>query len=343
MRRTAFVVALSLLVLPACGSFQMPPPVEPTPPPPSPVIHEPVCAPPGLVTGCWHQPPGEEWQFIPAPVTDATNCDGPVAGAAEGHVSTLGERVNQAILNVYGCDGGRCVVTGGRFLVQRKIIDELRRMGLCAGQHDPGTGPNNYGTDEIAVATSPTAVREGFRVYAGPAVGSGTLILSPQGQAPAWFPAGAAPPPPPPPPPTGSCPIAPCPDLVWTEATLPDGWSSDEIGRPRLQFNTSTYVGRWKDNTLVVVRNEPYCASIGMSPMADGQPRAACPLRPDGHTDREVLEAWASQGFRLESQNGATCVAHPSNPVMFEPNGGNCRLCTVRTFKEDKPLCGGWF
>jgi len=158
-----------------------------------------------------------------------------------------------------------------------------------------------------------------------------------------------APPPPTPeqppvtPPPAGACPVAPCPDLVWTEATLPDGWSSEEIGRPRMQFNSSTYVGRWKDNTLVVKRNEPYCASIGMSPMADGQPRAACPLRPDGHADREALEAWASGGFKLESQNGATCVAHPTNPVMFELNGGNCRLCTVRTFKEGKPLCGGWF
>jgi hypothetical protein len=312
-----------------------------------------VCAPPELVTGCWHQPPGEGWKFIPAPVQDPTDCDGPVSVTAPDHVSTLGEKVNEAILRVYGCDGGRCVVTDGRYLVQRKIIDELRRMGLCAGQHQPGTGPTDYGTDEIAVAPSTTAVREGFRVYAGPAVGSGTLILSPQGRAPAWVPSGApaqqpppAPPtqpppgpaPPPAPPDGGSC-SNPLPPKLWTAATLPDGWGEDEIGKPRWKIDCEQK--RVIDCTAHVAPQAcAYCESIGMGTMPDGvQPRCGCPVRKEDSLEREPCEEYLTGGTKLESRNGATCAFVDDNPFLFEPSGGNCRLCSV----GDPRVCGGWF
>jgi hypothetical protein len=157
--------------------------------------------------------------------------------------------------------------------------------------------------------------------------------------------AGAAPSPPPP---SGSCPVAPCPDPTWTAATLPDGWGSDEIGRARWQFNSSIYVGRYLDNTAVVIRNEPYCAAIGLSPYADGQPRASCPVRPDGHADRAAIELWLTGGYALESRAGATCAPHPSNPVMFEIGTGDCRLCSLNRYPSKtsgappEPVCGEW-
>ena len=76
MRRIA-VLFTALCVCAACGWNPGPPdpapiptPVPtptPTPPPPPPPDPEPVCAPPDLVTECWHRPPGEDWQFIPKP------------------------------------------------------------------------------------------------------------------------------------------------------------------------------------------------------------------------------------------------------------------------------------
>jgi hypothetical protein len=269
-----------------------------------------------------------------------------------GHHNQNGAAVNQVMAGLTGCSiGSRCVVIVRPQVWQAHVEAGLREMGLCAGQHEPGT-------DEIAVSTAAGQPWEGFHIYSGagwddPAQ-TGTVVWSPGADRPAYAPPGGPVPPtptptPPPTVPGAPCPIAPCPDLVWTAATLPDGWSEDEIGTARIQFNSSVYTGRYADNTLVVVHNEPYCASIGMSPMADGQPRASCPMRPDGHPEREAIEHWASGGYVLQAQNGATCVPHPTNPVMFELNGGNCRLCTVRTFKSktpshpDEPVCSGWY
>lgn len=60
----AAFVALAFLT--GCAGVPVPPPVQPPKPPgPVEIKHEPVCVPPGLVTGCWHQPPGSPWIFIP--------------------------------------------------------------------------------------------------------------------------------------------------------------------------------------------------------------------------------------------------------------------------------------
>lgn len=143
--------------------------------------------------------------------------------------------------------------------------------------------------------------------------------------------------PPTPPPSTTTCPFAPCPDEVWTQETLPEGWSQDEVGNPRWHINSSEYVGRYLDNTIVVTRNEPYCAATGQSPMANGVLRASCPMRlpGSGKDDEQVaLERWLSGGWRLD---GVGCVAHPTNPAMFEL-GHDCRLCSVKTYKGN-PVC----
>lgn len=77
------LVLLCFVVLVGCDVVRKLPDLVPTPPPPAeqpPVekpekppgdkpagfTHEPVChSTPGLVTGCWHQPPGSDWQYIP--------------------------------------------------------------------------------------------------------------------------------------------------------------------------------------------------------------------------------------------------------------------------------------
>lgn len=64
MVRSRLVLLLLAVFAAGCATVKVPGPVVPTPPP-SPA-HTPVCVPPGLVTACWHQPPGQDWQYIPA-------------------------------------------------------------------------------------------------------------------------------------------------------------------------------------------------------------------------------------------------------------------------------------
>lgn len=61
----AAVLLTGIILLTGCASTPHYPP--PPQPPPVDFIHTPVCTPPTLTTGCWHQPPGQPWQFIPAP------------------------------------------------------------------------------------------------------------------------------------------------------------------------------------------------------------------------------------------------------------------------------------
>lgn len=234
--------------------------------------------------------------------------------------------------------GGAADIDHGYLLISKA----LQSAGVDASQ---GRTPSGEVKDHLWVRRSPgSADWNATKLFF---YGNGCLITGDGAfTAHGWYTyGGAAPTPPPQPPPvTGTCPVGPCPELTWTEATLPDGWGRDEIGRARMHFNSSVYVGRCEDNTLLVTRNEPYCASIGMSPMANGILRDACPLRPDGHPDRVALETWASQGFRVEGENGARCdpcPAAPDNPVMFAL-GSRCRICTVRTFKNGEPLCSEW-
>lgn len=81
----AFCVAAALALGGCAGHV---PPVTPPPtPPPVVIVHTPVCAPPTLVNGCWHQPPGQDWQFIPpAPPKPTTWCPKELAPGAHVYV-----------------------------------------------------------------------------------------------------------------------------------------------------------------------------------------------------------------------------------------------------------------
>jgi hypothetical protein len=140
-------------------------------------------------------------------------------------------------------------------------------------------------------------------------------------------------PPPTQPPPSANdygCP-APRPERVWTAGTLPPGWGTEEIGRPRWVIDSSPH-GGWIDTTANVFRNWPYCNSIGMGDGGDTgyPPRAACPVRPDGHPERTSCERYLADGdWVVVAEGGATCESNPSNSAQFRrtSDAGTCKLC----------------
>jgi hypothetical protein len=132
----------------------------------------------------------------------------------------------------------------------------------------------------------------------------------------------------------------PLPPKVWTAETLPDGWGVDEIGKPRWTINCGPHQGKIDCVAVVNPRACEYCTAIGMGTMPDGvQPRCGCPVRQEGTPERVPCETYLTGGTKLESRNGATCAFVNDNPFVFEPSGGNCRLCSV----GDGRVCGGWY
>jgi len=165
------------------GSCPLP---EPTPPPTTPPEPDPTPTPsPGPTPTPEPGPtpvPEPTPEPTPAP-TPAPGCsiDGEPGALLPDHRPALGAEVNAAMHALRpDCDvGGRCVLPEGRLAWQALVVQELRRRGICAGQHAPDT-------DEIAVATSATAPREGGHIYAGPADGPGTVVWFPQASRPAY-------------------------------------------------------------------------------------------------------------------------------------------------------------
>ena len=77
------LAALVMFLVAGCASMPVPPPVQPPQPPgPIEIKHEPLCVPPGLVSGCWHQPPGSPWIFNPPAVVPVTKCPKELAPGA---------------------------------------------------------------------------------------------------------------------------------------------------------------------------------------------------------------------------------------------------------------------
>ena len=139
--------------------------------------------------------------------------------------------------------------------------------------------------------------------------------------------AGEAPPEPPPVV-TDLCPATPCPLRTY------------EDGRPHWQYNAKQHTMGNADSTPIVIGQLSYCEAIGMSPMADGTPRASCPVRPDGHPDRVIVEGWLLEGGPTrDSRNGQDCTPNNTdNPAAFLFGTGNCRVCNT-----PKTVCSQWF
>lgn len=333
----ALIMGLGIAGYAACsGSHGGAPPAPPTSPTPAPEVHEPVCVPPGLVFGCWHQPPGQGWQFIPAPVENALDCDGPV-GAIQPVSGALGDRVNQAMVSAFSCYGGRCLIAESRFAVQRKLIDELRRLGLCAGQHEPGTSVDNPGSDEIAVATSRTTLREAYHVAVGPKEGPVTLLLSPQANREAYLPAGVPAPPGPGPTPTpapsaGACsaPFTPKVDKM-TGGNVINGWHD---WTPQF-YNGETK--RWDGITIT-----GYCDAIGFVG------RLHCPARMEcGEVPNPVAvkceERFPCEVYGISGKTDGRPLVKSDGKVELHPENifkARCSGCSwIQMCSSDGAVC----
>jgi hypothetical protein len=75
------------------------------------------------------------------------------------------------------------------------------------------------------------------------------------------------------------------------------------------------------DTSWTTVNQEPYCREIGMSPMANGTPRAGCPVRPEGG---EGSEERAPCEAELCAQKWE-CNGQPYPPYRGNAAQSNCR------------------
>lgn len=337
MRRWA--VPAALLALLCLGAAKCPPvPPTPTPTPtPAPPPPSPVCQ-PGEVCGCWHQPPGQDWQQLPPcptpppacpascpagqvctdPATGCVPTPPPPAGCVlagqpgapiPDYVPQLGATVN-AVMAVLRPDcevGGRCVLTEGRQEWQAKVEARLRAAGLCAGQHEAGT-------DEMAVARALDTPWEGWHVYAGPDTGPGTVVWSPQAARGAY----AAPGPPP----------TMCPD------PRPDRSPG------KLKILAKQHL-KWIDATPQTVGTCDYCLAIGLGWYGEpgGTPRCGCAMRPEGNPDRVACELYALHGgYVWEVRPAGEVVINADNPAQ-----ASCIGCAqLRVCSADGSVCSDW-
>jgi len=376
-----FIVALAIAGwMPACGPIK--PPGPPTPPPPEePATPSPVCEPPGLVTGCWHQPPGEPWQFIPpttlpqpsgdcsptldsklgAPANDDANWRlAADQSTSNGFKQAVWQAVDQAKAACPAAWAGDCMKAGvsgidhGYLLIAK----ELQKSGWSVSQAKDSDG-KVY--DHLYVRRAPgTFDWNATKLFY---YGNGCLITGDGAfTVHGWYTfVGSDPTPPPvePPPvspPAGAC-SDPLPPKVWTEGTLPPGWGQDQIGKPRWVIEGGPH-GVVIDNTAKVAPQAcDYCASIGMGE-SGGQLRCGCPVRNECPgtfkcEERAACEAYLTGGTKLQ-----TCAeAKAADPeVQCTPSSATCEFVNNNPFQfrpsggncrlcsvEDPRVCGGWF
>jgi hypothetical protein len=364
------LVLIAAVLLPACAIFTKPcaevcppgsvcvaglcvPIVEPTPPAPIPTptpTPTPVPAPTPTPT-----------PIPPAPVL----APGFPQGVPEAAYTPLTveskyyDVLNRAIQDVTGClPNTRCLTNDTPAGFMNRVTALLRSRSYAAGRDPESTDEKpdeimlrqidrpgcEWEANHIVFYGTPNTVVWARKVTCTPGeCSAGVGAYRGTWRLPLEYCSASTPPPAPTPPPVVDygCP-APRPEREWTAETLPDGWGQDEIGRPRWLIGSSRH-NAVIDTTAQVFRNEPYCRAIGMSPSGDGQPRAGCPVRPEGMADggaeRLACERYLSGGgWVLESRNGAVCEL-AENPAQFYPNGGNCRLCAV----GDRRVCSDWY
>jgi len=171
------------LVFAACTNPGSPlaPLTEPTTPPVAENPPSPVCS-PSDSCGCFVRPPGEGWQPL-APCAAAPTCAIP-QGVRWRRVSRAPEftaEINGAMKAITGCEvRSDCRVRMGDQEFFAAVAAELRKQGLCAGQHDEGA------TDEVAVGVDPGEV-EGHHVYN---YGGGRVAWAPGSYRDTWIAVG---------------------------------------------------------------------------------------------------------------------------------------------------------
>jgi len=377
MRKRTWVFAWAWTVgatlITGCSTGGHPqPPQPPEPPPPTPQCSE------GQSYSCWHRPPGNEWLYAcpvynsagqvvgilnvaggpaqcPKPPTEppveppvpppsgnyflddeALSVVGP---ASKNTWNKTWEALQQwKAANQDKFRNENCLKAGGAGIddAYDGIGALLRSKGSDAGQSIDDGGKKS---DCIFVNDSGNVYEENHLFE----YGGGCYSTSSSSIKNAWRYSGGGTTPPPvqPPPSSGDCPHQPCPIHEWTQATLPPGWDPALVGSPAGLMNCNPHgSGADKDCTPLAQRQEPFCAAIGMSPYADGQPRNDCPMRPDGHPERLDMELWFLYGgWKREGRNGQDCTPAKSESQASILNGtGNCRMCNAKG-----TMCSPWF
>ena len=247
---------------------------------------------------------------------------------------------------------GDCMAQGASAIDRGYLLiaKQLQKAGIAASQARTPSGKIH---DHLYVRRSPgSSDWNATKLFF---YGNGCLITGDGAfTAHGWYAyAGGDAQPPEPPPSPGSC-GAPLPPKVWTAATLPAGWGSNEIGRPRWSIACKPHFNDIDCTDKIGPHACSYCESIGMGTMPDGvQPRCDCPVRKEDAPDRQACEAYLTGGTRLQTcaeakaidpstsctPTGAVCEFAHGNPYQFKPSGGTCRLCSV----EDPRVCGSWY
>jgi len=183
-----------------------------------------------------------------------------------------------------------------------------------------------------AAQPATTGTGTGVLTVSIPALSAATTTPAPT---PAPAPPAPAPPPEEPPAPAPPPPSAPPP-------SAPPPASAGDCGAPLpppIQ-KVKVYVhirgsNKWTLDSTPLVAGAAYCAEIGYT---DGRNR--CPVRPEGHPEREACEAY-TVGFARDTGrtgptwtrngdycNGSDCENHPDNQyLLWARKGGNYMAC----------------
>jgi len=238
---------------------------------------------------------------VPPTPSEGCSIDGEPGPLLPGYKPQLGAEVNAAMTALRpDCEpGSRCVLSDGRQAWQAKVVAEMRRRGRCAGQHTPTT-------DEIAAATSISAPREGWHVYAGPADGPGTVVWSPGAATPAYAAPEA---------PLGCSPPAVPKVDKWGMAYRNRWWDSTPLFYGR---DTATWTG---------VPVSGYCEAIGMPD------RLHCPARQEGDPERRACEGYGIGGYAnavplWRCEQGLPEV-NPVQPFQARCDPGYIEVCST--------------
>jgi len=301
---------------------------SPEPTPPSPICEV------DQICGCWHQPPGEDWQYLgdcaeptPAPTPEPTPTPTPGVGCllnsagrelvpVEPYSFKYGTEVNQTLSALTGCTPGSVCPLGDESQreFQARVIASLRSKGICAG--------DDYGTlDQVQVSASEDGVWENHDVFSGDDH-DGPVPPNGKARKVRWFPGGAR-----------------------------DAWRLKDASPPGNSFGCSYPLppyqnkgskiklkiesGRWKGDATPSVRGHEYCVSIGMGEF-NGVPRNDCPVRQEGTPDRVPCERYFYGGEPLWHCSSGPAIVKEDNPALASCPGGST---WIEVCRADGTMC----
>lgn len=150
--RFAWAWTIGAVLISGCRPGGQPPgPPSPPPPTPPPIEHQPVCN-PGDICGCWHQPPGQDWQKLDclAPWTcneDATPrvCVPPAPTPIPPGVFPVRFPKQSVVVYVRNSKYGNGVDSTLRIMGDVELCEQLHHVavpsGDCHFESDVWTGP----------------------------------------------------------------------------------------------------------------------------------------------------------------------------------------------------------